>query len=128
MLCSLSALHLYPALRGTLKQGLHEHSGDPPSQNGRTACIVFQNEICVSQVEHCARYKRFFSGSLFVRYNSAMSVTRRQREVLDFISNFVQRNEYSPSFEEIARGLSLKSLATVHKHITKLQKKGLLQL
>jgi repressor LexA len=56
-----------------------------------------------------------------------MSVTRRQREVLDFISNFVQRSGYSPSFEEIARGLSLKSLATVHKHITNLEKKGLLQ-
>jgi repressor LexA len=55
-----------------------------------------------------------------------MSVTRRQKEVLDFISGFVQRNGYSPSFEEIARGLSLKSLATVHKHITNLQKKGLL--
>src|SRR5215475_4897136 len=56
-----------------------------------------------------------------------MSVTRRQKEVLDFISNFVQRNGYSPSFEEIARGLSLKSLATVHKHVTNLQKKGLLE-
>jgi repressor LexA len=56
-----------------------------------------------------------------------MAVTRRQKEVLDFISGFVQRNGYSPSFEEIARGLSLKSLATVHKHITNLQNKGLLQ-
>jgi repressor LexA len=56
-----------------------------------------------------------------------MAVTRRQKEVLDFISSFVQRNGYSPSFEEIARGLSLKSLATVHKHITNLQSKGLLQ-
>ena len=36
------------------------------------------------------------------------------------------RNGYSPSFEEIARGMSLKSLATVHKHITNLEKKGLL--
>jgi repressor LexA len=71
--------------------------------------------------------KNFFPNSLFVRYNPEMSVTRRQKEVLDFISNFVQRNGYSPSFEEIARGLSLKSLATVHKHITNLQKKGLLQ-
>jgi repressor LexA len=76
----------------------------------------------------CGRMgKKNFPGSLFFRYNSAMSVTRRQKEVLDFISNFVQRNGYSPSFEEIARGLSLKSLATVHKHITNLQKKGLLQ-
>ena len=56
-----------------------------------------------------------------------MAVTKRQKEVLDFISGFVQRNGYSPSFEEIARGLELKSLATVHKHITNLQNKGLLQ-
>jgi len=56
-----------------------------------------------------------------------MSVTRRQREVLDFITGFVQKNSYSPSFEEIARGLDLRSLATVHKHITNLQKKGMLQ-
>jgi repressor LexA len=55
-----------------------------------------------------------------------MAVTKRQREVLDFINAFVQKNGYSPSFEEIARGLSLKSLATVHKHITNLQNKGLL--
>ncbi len=56
-----------------------------------------------------------------------MAVTRRQKEVLDFITGFVERNGYSPSFEEIARGLSLKSLATVHKHITNLQNKGALQ-
>ena len=55
-----------------------------------------------------------------------MAITRRQKEVLDFISGFVQRNGYSPSFEEIARGLELRSLATVHKHITNLQNKGLL--
>jgi repressor LexA len=56
-----------------------------------------------------------------------MAVTRRQKEVLDFITDFVRRNEYSPSFDEIARGLGLKSLATVHKHITNLANKGLLQ-
>jgi repressor LexA len=56
-----------------------------------------------------------------------MAVTRRQKEVLDFIGSFVERNGYSPSFEEIARGMNLKSLATVHKHITNLQNKGLLE-
>ena len=77
--------------------------------------------------------RRFFMAkisspnSLFVRYNSAMSVTRRQKEVVDFISHFVEENGYSPSFDEIARGLNLKSLATVHKHVTNLQKKGLLE-
>ncbi|HET9099010.1 MAG TPA: transcriptional repressor LexA [Acidobacteriaceae bacterium] len=56
-----------------------------------------------------------------------MAITRRQKEVLDFIRNFVERCGYSPSFEEIAHGLDLSSLATVHKHISNLEKKGLLQ-
>jgi repressor LexA len=56
----------------------------------------------------------------------AMAITRRQREVYDYISDFVQKHSYSPSFEEIGEGLGLSSLATVHKHITNLEKKGLL--
>jgi repressor LexA len=55
-----------------------------------------------------------------------MAITRRQREVYDFISRFVAENGYSPSFEEIGKGLELSSLATVHKHVTNLEKKGLL--
>uniref|UniRef100_E6QMB7 Transcriptional repressor of the SOS regulon n=1 Tax=mine drainage metagenome TaxID=410659 RepID=E6QMB7_9ZZZZ len=55
-----------------------------------------------------------------------MAVTKRQKEVLDFLESFVHTCGYSPSFEEIAQGLDLKSVATVHKHITNLQKKGLL--
>ena len=55
-----------------------------------------------------------------------MAITRRQREVYDFISRFVAEHGYSPSFEEIGTGLELTSLATVHKHITNLEKKGLL--
>ena len=54
-----------------------------------------------------------------------MAITRRQRQVYDYISDFVQRNGYSPSFEEIGEGMGLSSLATVHKHIN-LEKKGLL--
>lgn len=55
-----------------------------------------------------------------------MAITRRQRQVYDFIAEFVQRNNFTPSFQEIGNGLGLSSLATVHKHITNLQKKGLL--
>ena len=55
-----------------------------------------------------------------------MAITRRQRQVYDFISGFVQKQGYSPSFEEIGEGLGLSSLATVHKHISNLEKKGLL--
>jgi repressor LexA len=55
-----------------------------------------------------------------------MAITKRQRQVYDFIAEFVQKNQYSPSFEEIGEGLGLSSLATVHKHITNLEEKGLL--
>jgi repressor LexA len=55
-----------------------------------------------------------------------MAITRRQRQVYDFISEFVRKNGYSPSFEEIGEGLGLSSLATVHKHISNLEKKALL--
>jgi repressor LexA len=56
-----------------------------------------------------------------------MALTRRQKEVLDFISGFVQDKGYSPSYEEIAGGLSLASLATVHKHIEALEAKHYLK-
>ena len=55
-----------------------------------------------------------------------MALTKRQKEVLDFISGFITENEYSPSFEEIAEGLGLASIATVHKHLTALESKGYL--
>ena len=56
-----------------------------------------------------------------------MAITKRQKQVYDFIHTFVQKNGYSPSFEEIGSGLGLNSLATVHKHITNLEKKGMLK-
>ena len=56
-----------------------------------------------------------------------MALTRRQRQVYDFIAGFVQSHGYSPSFEEIGSGMGLSSLATVHKHISNLEKKGLLK-
>jgi repressor LexA len=56
-----------------------------------------------------------------------MALTKRQRDVYDFIGSFVQKNGYSPSFEEIGSALGLSSLATVHKHISNLEEKGLLK-
>ena len=56
-----------------------------------------------------------------------MALTRRQKEVLDFIWKFERENGYSPSYHEIATGLKLASLATIHKHISALQKKGYLK-
>lgn len=56
-----------------------------------------------------------------------MALTRRQRQVYDFIAGFVRSNGYSPSFEEIGEGLGLTSLATVHKHLKNLEEKGLIR-
>ncbi len=56
-----------------------------------------------------------------------MALTRRQKQVLDFLIGFINRNGYSPSFEEIGEGLGLSSLATVHKHIQTLEKKGFIR-
>jgi repressor LexA len=56
-----------------------------------------------------------------------MALTRRQKEVLDFIASFVESHGFSPSYEEIAQGLQLASLATVHKHIQALESKTYLK-
>jgi repressor LexA len=56
-----------------------------------------------------------------------MALTRRQKEVMDFLSSFIDRKGYSPSYEEIASGLGLASLATVHKHIQALEVKQYLR-
>ena len=53
-----------------------------------------------------------------------MALTKRQKEVLDLLVTFLNKHGYSPSFEEIAKSMKLNSLATVHKHITTLEKKG----
>ena len=56
-----------------------------------------------------------------------MALTRRQKEVMDFLSSFIDKRGYSPSYEEIASGLGLASLATVHKHIQALEAKQYLR-
>jgi repressor LexA len=56
-----------------------------------------------------------------------MPLTKRQKQVLDFIARFQDENGYCPSYEEIAHGLDLASLATVHKHISALEAKTYLK-
>ncbi|MGD8697768.1 MAG: transcriptional repressor LexA [Gemmatimonadales bacterium] len=53
-----------------------------------------------------------------------MALTKRQREILDFIESFIQNSGYSPSFEEIAKFFGYRSLATVHEHLSNLERKG----
>jgi repressor LexA len=57
----------------------------------------------------------------------ALPLTKRQREILDYLGEFIQQHGYAPSLEEIGRRFNLSSLATVHKHLTNLQEKGLIR-
>ena len=56
-----------------------------------------------------------------------LPLTKRQREVLDYLGEFIQQQGYAPSLEEIGRRFNLSSLATVHKHLTNLQEKGFIR-
>jgi len=52
-----------------------------------------------------------------------MALKKKKKELMDLLNNFIRRHGYSPSYEEIASGLGLASLATVHKHIQALEAK-----
>ena len=56
-----------------------------------------------------------------------MYLTRRQKEIFDFLDKHISRKGYAPTIEEIGEQFGLSSLATVHKHLTNLQKKGLVK-
>jgi repressor LexA len=56
-----------------------------------------------------------------------MHLTRRQKEILDFVGRHIERKGYAPTIEEIGEHFGLSSLATVHKHLTNLQDKGLIK-
>ena len=53
-----------------------------------------------------------------------MPLTKRQREILTFLSAHEQAHGYAPSFEEIAEQFNYTSLATVHEHLSNLERKG----
>ena len=54
-------------------------------------------------------------------------LTRRQKEILDFLGEYIGKQGYAPTIDEIAEHFGLSSLATVHKHLTNLQEKGLIK-
>jgi len=56
-----------------------------------------------------------------------LPLTKRQREILDYLGDFIQQHGYAPSLEEIGKRFNLSSLATVHKHLTNLQDKGFIK-
>src|SRR3972149_111796 len=56
--------------------------------------------------------------------DGSMPLTKRQKEILDYIEGFIAERGYAPSFEEIAESFGYSSLATVHEHLSNLERKG----
>ena len=56
-----------------------------------------------------------------------MPLTKRQREILNYLTLYTEQNGYAPSFEEIAENFSYNSLATVHEHLSNLERKGFIK-
>jgi repressor LexA len=63
----------------------------------------------------------------FAYIAAMLPLTKRQREILDYLNEFIAQHGYAPSLEEIGRRFGLSSLATVHKHLTNLQEKGFIK-
>lgn len=56
-----------------------------------------------------------------------MILTKRQKELYDYLDDYIARHGYAPTLDEIGEEFHLSSLATVHKHLTNLEEKGLIR-
>ena len=56
-----------------------------------------------------------------------MFLTKRQRQIYDYIKDFIEEQGYAPSIVEIGENFNLTSPATVHKHLQNLSQKGMIK-
>jgi repressor LexA len=56
-----------------------------------------------------------------------VTLYKRQKQILDFLSQYIQKNGYSPTLTEIAEAMGVSSLATVHEHLAAMVKKGVIR-
>jgi repressor LexA len=56
-----------------------------------------------------------------------VTLYKRQRQIVDFIAQYIQKNGYSPTLQDIADAIGVSSLATVHEHLQALVKKGVIR-
>src|SRR3989338_5519266 len=54
-------------------------------------------------------------------------LTKRQKQILDYISSYTNKHEYAPSLEDIKKHFDLSSVATIHQHVEALKRKGYLK-
>jgi repressor LexA len=56
-----------------------------------------------------------------------VTLYRRQRQIVEFVTQYIQKNAFSPTLQEIADAIDVSSLATVHEHLEALSKKGVIR-
>lgn len=56
-----------------------------------------------------------------------VTLYRRQRQIVEFIAQYIQKNGFSPTLQDIATAIGVSSLATVHEHLQALEKKGVIK-
>jgi repressor LexA len=56
-----------------------------------------------------------------------VTLYKRQRQIVDFVGQYIQKNGYSPTLQEIADAIGVSSLATVHEHLQALERKGVIR-
>lgn len=56
-----------------------------------------------------------------------VTLYRRQRQIIDFLTQYIQRYGYAPTLQDIANAIGVSSLATVHEHLAALEKKGVIK-
>jgi repressor LexA len=57
----------------------------------------------------------------------AVTLYKRQRQIVDFIAQYIQKNGFSPTLREIAESIGVSSLATVHEHLQALERKNVIK-
>ena len=56
-----------------------------------------------------------------------VTLYRRQKQIYEFILQYIQKYTFSPTLQEIADAMGLSSLATVHEHLAAMEKKGVIR-
>lgn len=57
----------------------------------------------------------------------AVTLYKRQRQIVDYVAQYIQKNGFSPTLKEIAAAINVSSLATVHEHLQALERKNVIK-
>ena len=96
-------------------------------RNPRACSVCGQHHAALVQAFLCGGCLKGDAGAHESHRPQEQRLTARQKGILDLIGLRISRDGYAPTLDEIADGLGLSSLATVHAHLVHLQKLGLIK-